>query len=161
MLVVWGSTSFLDIRRRLSERETETTQEQQSHTWQIKSNVIIIIKGCLTHLDHRLFWSSSVVIIIPIVSTVTSRPQRSIETIASFDQWSGTIKNHWKRWWQHQKTIAKPLMAMVRPPKKHSMVMVSSKTIENLQWSLQNHWNLQWFPKSIELVNGPLKSIFC
>ena len=23
--------------------------------------------------------------------------------------------------------------------KKHSMVMVSSKTIENLQWSLQNH----------------------
>ena len=38
-------------------------------------------------------------------------------------------------------------MAMVRPPKKHSMVMVSSKTIENLQWSLQNHWNLQWFPK--------------
>ena len=25
--------------------------------------------------------------------------------------------------------------------------MVSSKTIENLQWSLQNHWNLQWFPK--------------
>ena len=36
---------------------------------------------------------------------------------------------------------------MVRPPKKHSMVMVSSKTIENLQWSLQNHWNLQWIPK--------------
>ena len=26
------------------------------------------------------------------------RPQRSIKTIASFDQWSGTIKNHWKRW---------------------------------------------------------------
>ena len=25
--------------------------------------------------------------------------------------------------------------------------MVSSKTIENLQWSLQNHWNLQWIPK--------------
>jgi len=45
------------------------------------------------------------------------------------------------------KTIVKPLMAMVRPPKKHSMVMVSSKTIENLQWSLQNYWNLQWFPK--------------
>ena len=26
------------------------------------------------------------------------RPQRSIETIASFDQWSETIKNHQKRW---------------------------------------------------------------
>ena len=26
------------------------------------------------------------------------RPQRSIETIASFYQWSGTIENHWKRW---------------------------------------------------------------
>ena len=25
---------------------------------------------------------------------VRNRPQRSIETIASFDQWSGTIKNH-------------------------------------------------------------------
>ena len=24
----------------------------------------------------------------------TSRPQRSIETIASFDKWSGTIENH-------------------------------------------------------------------
>jgi len=46
------------------------------------------------------------------------------------------------------KTIVKPLMAMVRPPKKHSMVMVSSKTIENMQWSLQNHWNLQWFLKN-------------
>ena len=32
--------------------------------------------------------------------------------------------------------------------KKHSMVMVSSKTIENLQWSLQNHWKLQWFPQN-------------
>ena len=38
-----------------------------------------------------------------------------------------------------KKNIEKTLMAMVRPPKKHSMVMVSSKTIENLQWSLQNH----------------------
>ena len=45
------------------------------------------------------------------------------------------------------KTIVKPLMAMVRPPKKHSMVMVSSKTIENLQWSLQNQWNLLRFSK--------------
>ena len=26
--------------------------------------------------------------------------------------------------------------------------MVSSKTIENLQWSLQNHWKLQWFPQN-------------
>ena len=32
--------------------------------------------------------------------------------------------------------------------KKQSMVMVSSKTIENLQWSLQNHWKLQWFPQN-------------
>ena len=29
---------------------------------------------------------------------IAVRPQRSIETIASFDQWSGTIENHWKRW---------------------------------------------------------------
>ena len=59
--------------------------------------------------------------------------------------------------WNHRK----PLKAMVATSKnhrktidgngqtaqKHSMVMVSSKTIENLQWSLQNHWNLQWIPK--------------
>ena len=31
-------------------------------------------------------------------SSFKSRPQRSIETIASFDLWSGTIENHWKRW---------------------------------------------------------------
>jgi len=37
------------------------------------------------------------------------------------------------------KTIEKPLMAMVRLQKKHAMVMVASKTIENFQWSLQNH----------------------
>ena len=56
----------------------------------------------------------------------------------------------------------KPLKAMVatsknhhktidgngQTAKKHSMVMVSSKTIENLQWSLQNHWKLQWFPQN-------------
>ena len=29
---------------------------------------------------------------------VGCRPRRSIKTIASFDQWSKTIENHWKRW---------------------------------------------------------------
>ena len=42
------------------------------------------------------------------------------------------IKNHWKTIDRNGQTA-----------KKHSMVMVSSKTIGNLQWSLQNHWNLQ------------------
>ena len=28
------------------------------------------------------------------VFRISIRPQRSIETIASFDQWSGTIENH-------------------------------------------------------------------
>ena len=32
------------------------------------------------------------------VSLSWNRPQQSIETIASFDQWSGTFENHWKLW---------------------------------------------------------------
>ena len=65
----------------------------------------------------------------------------------------------------------KPLKAMVATSKnhrktidgngqtaqKHSMVMVSSKTIENLQWSLQNQIH-NGFLKTIGLVNGPLTS---
>ena len=70
-------------------------------------------------------------------------PSKTIESDGS------KIKNHWKTIGGNGQTA-----------KKHSMVMVSSKTIENLQWLLQNHWNLQWFPKTIELVNGPLKSAF-
>ena len=38
---------------------------------------------------------------------VPVRPQRSIETIALFDQWSGTIENHWKQWKQNQKPLKK------------------------------------------------------
>ena len=37
----------------------------------------------------RFGWSNTVAL---YYSAVDTRPQRSIETIASFDQWSGTIK---------------------------------------------------------------------
>ena len=71
------------------------------------------------------------------------------EPLKTIESDGSKIKNHWKTIGGNGQTA-----------KKHSMVMVSSKTIENLQWLLQNHWNLQWFPKTIELVNGPLKSAF-
>ena len=58
-------------------------------------------------------------------------PSKTIESNGS------KIKNHWKTIDGNGQTA-----------KKHSMVMVSSKTIENLQWSLQNYWNFQWFPKN-------------
>ena len=58
-------------------------------------------------------------------------PSKTIESDGS------KIKNHWKTIGGNGQTA-----------KKHSMVMVSSKTIENVQWLLQNHWNLQWFPKN-------------
>ena len=64
--------------------------------------------------------------------TEDNRPQRSIKTIASFNQWSKTIKtiesdgrktkNHWKTIYDNGQTA-----------KKHSLVMVASKTIENFQ----------------------------
>ena len=59
------------------------------------------------------------------------------------------------------KTIEKPLIAMVRPPKNIQWwwsppkpLKISNgllKTIDNFQWSLKNHWNVQWFPKIIQL----------
>ena len=67
--------------------------------------------------------------------------QLDIQTIVNLktivDHCPQNFENHWK-------TIDTNGWAL----KKHSMVMVSSKTIENLQWLLQNHWNLQWFPKN-------------
>ena len=57
---------------------------------------------------------------------------------------SKTIESDGRKIKNHRKTID----GNGQTAKKHSMVMVSSKTIENLQWSLQNHWNLQWFPKN-------------
>ena len=37
--------------------------------------------------------------------SVIVRPERSIETIPSFDQWSLTIENHWNQWSDNPKTI--------------------------------------------------------
>ena len=70
-------------------------------------------------------------------------PSKTIESDGS------KINNHWKTIDGNGQTA-----------KKHSMVMVSSKTIENLQWSLQTIEIFNGFLKTIELVNGLLKSIF-
>ena len=59
------------------------------------------------------------------------KPSKTIESDGS------KTKNHWKTIDGNGQTA-----------KKHSMVIFSSKTIENLQWLLQNHWNLQCFPKN-------------
>jgi len=48
---------------------------------------------------------------------------------------SKTIESDGRKIKNHRKTID----GNGQTAKKHSMVMVSSKTIENLQWSLQNH----------------------
>ena len=48
---------------------------------------------------------------------------------------SKTIESDGRKMKNHRKTID----GNGQTAKKHSMVMVSSKTIENLQWSLQNH----------------------
>ena len=67
------------------------------------------------------------------------RPQRSIETIPSFDQWSLTIENHWNQWLDNPKTIEKPSLSMVSIPK-------------NIQW---------WWcpPKPLKIFNGLFKTI--
>ena len=69
-----------------------------------------------------------------------TEPSKTIESDGN------KIKNHWKTIDSNGQTA-----------EKHSMVMVSSKTIENLQWSLQNQIH-NGFLKTIGLVNGPLKS---
>ena len=57
------------------------------------------------------------------------KPSKTIESDGS------KTKNHWKTTDSNGQTA-----------KKHSVVMAASKTIENFQWSLQNHWHVQWFP---------------
>ena len=69
-----------------------------------------------------------------------TEPSKTIESDGN------KIKNHWKTIDSNGQTA-----------EKYSMVMVSSKTIENLQWSLQNQIH-NGFLKTIGLVNGPLKS---
>ena len=44
---------------------------------------------------------------------VAIRGERYIETIASLDQWSITIENHWSQWLKDPKTIEKPFKPMV------------------------------------------------
>ena len=83
-------------------------------------------------------------------------PSKPSHRLTNGPEPSKTIESDGRKIKNHRKTID----GNGQTAKKHSMVMVSSKTIENLQWLLQNHWNLQWFPKTIELVNGPLKSAF-
>ena len=43
----------------------------------------------------------------------STRGEQYIETIASLDQWSMTIENHWNQWLNDLKTIKKPLKPMV------------------------------------------------
>ena len=82
------------------------------------------------------------------------------------------VQNHWKplkAMVARPKTIEKPLIAMVRPPKNIQWwwsppkpLKISNgllKTIENFQWSLKNHWNVQWFPKNHSTWLGLLKSM--
>ena len=48
----------------------------------------------LPHLPHKEFKISFKGMSSYTEKIVYARPQRSIETIALFDQWSGTIENH-------------------------------------------------------------------
>ena len=69
-------------------------------------------------------------------------PSKPSHRLTNGPEPSKTIESDGRKIKNHRKTID----GNGQTAKKHSMVMVSSKTIENLQWSLQNHWNLQWFP---------------
>ena len=52
-------------------------------------------------------------ITIVVKFSLCDRGERYIETIASLDQWSMTIENHWSQWLKDPKTIEKPLKPMV------------------------------------------------
>ena len=71
-------------------------------------------------------------------------PSKPLYRLTNGPKPSKTIESDGRKIKNHRKTID----GNGQTAKKHSMVMVSSKTIENLQWLLQNHWNLQWFPKN-------------
>ena len=66
-------------------------------------------------------------------------PSKPSHRLTNGPEPSKTIESDGRKIKNHRKTID----GNGQTAKKHSMVMVSSKTIGNLQWSLQNHWNLQ------------------
>ena len=71
-------------------------------------------------------------------------PSKPLHRLTNGTEPSKTIESNGKKMENHWKTID----GNGQTAKKHSMVMVSSKTIGNLQWSLQNHWKIQWLPKN-------------
>ena len=58
-----------------------------------------------------ILWNSAFILVGKL--RAYSRGERYIETIASLDQWSLTIENHWSQWLKDPKTIEKPLKPMV------------------------------------------------
>ena len=62
-------------------------------------------------------------------------PSKPSHRLTNGPEPSKTIENDGRKIKNHRKTID----GNGQTAKKHSMVMVSSKTIENLQWSLPNH----------------------
>ena len=62
-------------------------------------------------------------------------PSKPSHRLTNGPEPSKTIESDGRKIKNHRKTID----GNGQTAKKHSMVMVSSKTIENLQWSLQNH----------------------
>ena len=90
------------------------------------------------------------------------RPRRSIETIASFDQWSLTKENYWKQWYQHKKPIANHWWQWSDCRKNIQWWWSSQKPLKmsnglqnhwKCQWSLKNNWTWQWSPQIIEIHN--------
>ena len=90
--------------------------------WERRSNFMFPLKFNLDHND----------------------PSKPSHRLTNGPEPSKTIESNGSNIKNHRKTID----GNGQTAQKHSMVMVSSKTIENLQWSLQNHWKLQWFPQN-------------
>ena len=102
---------------------------------------------------------------------MNNRPEQSIETIPSFDQWSLTIKTIETNVQRTPKPLIKSLISMVRVQKTYN----GDGSLENhwkLQWSCKNHWNFRWslhvhsnyqlFPQSeVNLVKWILWNVSC
>ena len=84
-----------------------------------------------------------------IILLMNNRPEQSIETIPSFDQWSLTIKTIETNGQRTPKPLTKIIDVNGQSAKKHTMVIVPSKTIENYNG----------LAKTIEIFNGLFTSI--
>ena len=109
----WPGLRFLGTKKMVYKYIPSHVASTNKHVWAHVRARRTFYLTCQSFCLDVLLLLSPLVLYTHITFSLQFRGERYIETIASLDQWSITIENHWSQWLKDPKTIQKPLKSMV------------------------------------------------